>query len=176
MRFVAFLRAVNVGRRTVRMEELRRHVEACGFRDVSTYIASGNVIFETRATRAPSLERKLERHLESALGFDVGVFVRTRAEIAAIVARDPFPQEPGTPAERAINVCLLRDAPTAEVRRWFLAKRGMVDDFTFGPREIYWLRRRELGESALERIPRSESLDLEMTVRNWRTMAALATR
>ena len=63
-RYVAFLRAVNVGGRIVKMDALRGHFAAAGFANVETFIASGNVIFDTRAKAGPALEAKIEAALE----------------------------------------------------------------------------------------------------------------
>jgi uncharacterized protein (DUF1697 family) len=80
MKYVAFLRAINVGGRVVKMEALRGHFEALGFADVDTFIASGNVIFESAAEQA-SVKTTIEAHLRSSLGFEVATFVRTIAEV-----------------------------------------------------------------------------------------------
>jgi len=89
--FIGFLRGVNVGgHRVVKMERLRALFEELGFGDVRTYIQSGNVFFDTKPTPRVTLERKIAKHLEAKLGFDVTVFVRTVAEVEELVARDPF--------------------------------------------------------------------------------------
>ena len=64
MRYVAFLRAINVGGHTVRMEALRREFESLGATNVETFIASGNVIFDTARRNAAALERAIEEHLQ----------------------------------------------------------------------------------------------------------------
>jgi len=73
-RYIAFLRAINVGRRTVRMDRLREVFEAAGFDDVATYIASGNVIFAAAEPDPYRLEREIERLLAEAFGFHVDTF------------------------------------------------------------------------------------------------------
>src|SRR5947209_3109353 len=89
IRYVAFLRAINVGGRTVTMERLRALFDSLKLRRVETFIASGNVIFD--ASGAPeALERRIERRLEQALGYEVGTFVRSVEELAAVAAHEPF--------------------------------------------------------------------------------------
>jgi uncharacterized protein (DUF1697 family) len=78
-KFVAFLRAINVGGHLVKMDELRGLFEALGFTNVETFIASGNVIFDSKATNVKSLERKIEKHLEASLGYAVTTFIRSVA-------------------------------------------------------------------------------------------------
>src|ERR1041384_635928 len=93
-RVIAFLRAINVGGHTVSMERLRREFEAVGLKDVETFIASGNVIFTTRATDLAALEKKIEALRHASLGYEVTTFLRTAAEVAAVAAYQPF-----TPAD-----------------------------------------------------------------------------
>src|SRR5688572_23562558 len=95
--YVAFLRAINVGKRMVKMASIKNIFEKAGFDDVATFIASGNVFFTSPKKDAAKLEISIERALEAALGFPVLTFVRTPSEIAAIATRDPFgkPIPPG---------------------------------------------------------------------------------
>ena len=92
-RHVAFLGGINVGGHRVAMADLKRHVEELGFTDVSTYIASGNVVFSTRTTK---LEPLVEAHLEAALGYAVPTFVRRDAEVVALAGASPFGEVKGT--------------------------------------------------------------------------------
>jgi uncharacterized protein (DUF1697 family) len=88
--YLAFLRAVNVGRRRVNMGRLREVLTELGLEDAGTYINSGNAYF--RAGREPraKLQARIEAALEAELGFEVETPVRTLKEVEAIVARDPF--------------------------------------------------------------------------------------
>jgi uncharacterized protein (DUF1697 family) len=87
---VASLRAVNLGKRTVKMPRLVELVSGLGYDDVWTHINSGNVVFETPGSRV-TLERQLEAALEDDLGFEVTTFVRTATELRRTLALDPFP-------------------------------------------------------------------------------------
>ena len=91
-RYFAFLRAINVGGHTVRMETLRQLFETFGFLDVETFIASGNLIFQTSDKDVASLEIKIASGLKTALGYDIAAFLRTGEELAEIVAYQPFSQ------------------------------------------------------------------------------------
>ena len=82
-RFIAFLRAINVGGgRTVNMQSLCQVFESLGFSRVTTFIASGNVVFETRTKKTRAFERKIERALKAALGYEVRTFVRAENDLA----------------------------------------------------------------------------------------------
>src|ERR1700761_3451676 len=92
--FVALLRAVNVGGTgKLPMTELKTMCEAAGFETVQTYIASGNVVFESNRNEA-QVKAALEAALHAYAGKPVGVCVRTAAEIAAVRDDDPFPEAP----------------------------------------------------------------------------------
>src|SRR5262245_61029712 len=91
-RHIAFLRAINVGGHTVKMATLCELFEELGFTDVSTFIASGNVIFNAPGKNTAALEKKIETHLEKALGYEVKTFVRNLPELAALAAHKAFPE------------------------------------------------------------------------------------
>ena len=86
---VAFLRAVNLGKRTVKMASLVEIAEGLGYEGVWTHINSGNVVFDATGSRG-ELERAFEKALEAALGFEVTTFVRTAAELRRAIALEPF--------------------------------------------------------------------------------------
>src|SRR5215469_5783898 len=90
-RFIAFLRAINAGPdRAVKMELLRRVFKSLHFSDVTTFIGSGNVVFKTSAKNAKVLEKRIEKGLRRALGYEVAAFVRTDTELAKIANSRQF--------------------------------------------------------------------------------------
>src|SRR3712207_1799666 len=91
-RRIAFLRAINVGGRRVKMPDLKRAFEDAGFKDVETFIASGNVGFTGGGADLRKLERKIERALKSSLGFEVATFVRSISDLDKLTKAKPFPQ------------------------------------------------------------------------------------
>ncbi|MBK9943158.1 MAG: DUF1697 domain-containing protein [Kouleothrix sp.] len=118
-RYCAFLRAINVGGHTIKMDQLRALVEQLGYTNVATYIASGNVMFDAPDDDAPALEAQIERHLHAALGYEVTTFLRTAGELAAVAAYTPFPAETGSVAW---PVCLVPEG--AARRRGAAARAG----------------------------------------------------
>src|SRR4051812_30045503 len=91
MRYVAFLRAVNVGRgRKVEMAKLRKLLTDAGFENVGTYIQSGNVFFDSTSRSKKKLVAQLEPLLADTFGFDIPVILRTLPELEQLVASDPF--------------------------------------------------------------------------------------
>ena len=130
-RYVALLRAVNVGGTgKLPMTDLRALCEAAGFKDVRTYIASGNVVFDSAADEA-AVKATLERVLFDYAGKAVGAVVRTGVEMAAVVAANPFKH--GAP-NRVAAVFL--DTPPAA--GWRDGVKGVQsEEFAAGPREIF---------------------------------------
>ena len=118
MRYAAFLRAVNLGRnRRVSGAELRAIFEDVGVEDVATFRTSGNVVFE-----APrDMSAQIEKALEAALGYDVGVFLRTGRELAEIVTFEPFKPAQVKASKGKLQVSLLSAKPTAAKRKQVLA-------------------------------------------------------
>ena len=169
-RYVAFLRAINVGGRYVKMEALKRPFVELGFTGVSTFIASGNVIFETRARDAAALERRIEAALKEALGYEVATFLRTPRELAAIVAHEPFPGSP----EAETYVAFLHEPPSDAAREKLLGFRSEADDFDVHGREVYWLPNARVSESKFSGGVLEKALRMPATIRNMTTVRRLA--
>ncbi len=161
-RYVALLRAVNVGGTgTLRMEKLKAVCRSAGFTAVQTYIASGNVIFDSDASEAV-VKTRLEKGLRAGLGKSVGVAVRTVAELAAILVGNPFKK-----AEAKFTVAIfLDDVPPANA---VSVATGHADEAVkLGRREIYVHYPSGQGRSRL-RIPAAR----HGTARNMNTLAKL---
>ena len=124
MRYVALIRAINVGgRSTIAMADLRALVEAAGMADVTTYIQTGNVVFGAPRTGRARLAARLEDALAERLGERVMVLVRTRRDLEAALARCPFDPE-HDPAVAMCHLLFLDRAPDAARRRALLARQG----------------------------------------------------
>jgi uncharacterized protein (DUF1697 family) len=175
-RYVAFLRAINVGAHIVKMERLCALFEELGFANVETFIASGNVIFESRAKSALALERKIEAHLLEALGYEVMTVVRTDNEVAAIAAHRPFPEAETAAEGAAVYIAFLAAPPNPEAAATLLAHRGAVDEFKIQGREIYWLCRTRFSESAFSGARLEKMLGARTTVRNSSTIRKIAAK
>ena len=89
-RYIAFLRAINVGGHTVKMDVLRQQFGDLDFSNVETFIASGNVVFEATTKNVRALEEMVEQQLRTTLGDEVATFIRTTAELSAIAAYQLF--------------------------------------------------------------------------------------
>ena len=176
MRGIAFLRAVNVGGRVVKMDRLRKIFADAGFSNVETFIASGNVVFDMSASaKGPALEKKIEAMLREALGFDVAAMVRTGPELKAVAEHEPF-----TPAQlkRAftVNVALLRLAPDGKAVKALEAAKQPTDTFHVHGRELYWLSTVGQGQSKTSNAVFEKKLGMQSTVRSITTIRKMAER
>jgi len=169
-RYVAFLRAINVGGHTVKMERLRTLFEAMELAAVETFIASGNVIFESRAAKMPALERKIEKSLEAALGYEVATFIRTLPELARVAAHEPVMQSGPSVATDNHYVTFVRDAPVKSFVDKLMEHRSDVDDFHVHEREIYWRCRTRSSDSNFSGARLERLLGAPATARNVTTV------
>lgn len=161
--FVALLRAVNVGGTgKLPMSELKAMCEELGFSAVRTYIASGNAVFISRRSES-AVKAAIEKRLAAYAGKPVGVVVRTAAEMADVVARNPFPK-----AAPTFTVAIFLDhAPPADT---LAGVRGKLDEeIKLGQREIYVHYPSGMGKSKLAVAAAKSG-----TARNMNTIATLA--
>jgi len=174
-RYIAFLRAINVGGRPVKMDSLRRHFKSLGLSDVTTFGASGNVMFETAAKGARALERKIANKLRKALGSETAVFIRTDRQVAKIAKYKPF-RGSAIGAAAELSIVFLSHAPGDKLRRKVTALRTDTDQFHVHGREIYWLRRRKRGKLTYSTVPLEKTLGRAFTVRSIRPVRKLAAK
>ncbi len=174
-RHIAFMRAINVGGHIVKMDALRRLFEELGFEEVETFIASGNVVFETAETDAAALERRIEAHLRDALGYDVATFLRSDAEVAAIAAYQPFPPTE-LAAAQALNVGFLGEVLDDDAVAKVHAFATAIDTFHVHQREIYWACRKKQSESTFSNAVLERALRRRATWRGINTVQRLAVK
>ena len=161
--FVALLRAVNVGGTgKLPMGDLKRLCEKAGFRNVRTYIASGNVVAE-RVGGEAGAKAALEGELKAYAGKPVGAIVRTAAEMAEVAANNPFPDRS---ASRTVAIFLDHAPPCGALKD---AKGQTREEARLGAREIYVHYPDGIGRSKLRIAAAGDG-----TARNMNTVARLA--
>jgi uncharacterized protein (DUF1697 family) len=161
--YVALLRAVNVGGTgKLPMAELKAICVEAGFANVATYIASGNVVFDSKAAAA-TVKAALEKRLLVHAGKPVGVMLRTAAEMVAVVKANPFPQK--TP--KHTYAIFLDERPPKDTIDNAVGLKD--EEIRLGKREIYVHYGDGMGQSKL-RIPAAKA----GTGRNMNTVVALA--
>lgn len=169
-RYVAFLRAINVGGTTIiKMSDLKRTFESFGLEDVKTYIQTGNVIFESKEEKADALEERIERQLEDAVGKQIRLFLRTAREVAQMAKQCPFQPREGEIA----YVVILEKKPARKSLEALLSLRTQADDFAIQGREVFVLRR-DRERSLFSNNLVEKTLGVAGTTRNLTTIKKLA--
>ena len=150
-RYAAFLRGINVGGHRITNDELRKACEAVGLDEVSTFRASGNVIFVVDDGQdQDAIVDRIETGLGETLGYEVPVFLRTAPEVLAIAAHQPFPAELVDVSAGKLQVSLLATTPSPQAKKTVLALAAEEDRLAIRDRELYWLPSGGLMESELD--------------------------
>lgn len=174
-RYIAFLRGINLGKRRVQMSRLKSLFEELGFREVATFIASGNVLFSTRAADVGRLETRIAGHLKTSLGYPVDTFIRTGEQVAAIARSKPFPEDGREGI--TIHVGFWQQDVAPDFARQLTAVRTDVDEFRVEAREFYWLCRVRTSDSKVWTQPEIKALKFQTTtLRNMTSIRKLAAR
>jgi uncharacterized protein (DUF1697 family) len=166
--YAAFLRGINVGGHGATKEQLIRAFERLGFERVSTFRASGNVLFDSGGSTTPEAE-PIERELASELGYEAPVFLRSADEVAAAAAFEPFTARQLTASNGKLQVSFLRTSPTPAAAAEALALATEADPLALRGLELYWLPRGSMRDSELD----LKALDRVLGVSTMRTMGTV---
>ena len=147
------------------MAALRGNFVELGFTNVRTFIASGNVIFDAPAKPA-LLERRIEKHLHSALGYEVDTFIRSLAEVRQVVADVESQFEAQLANGSKVYVGFLRALPQVENQQQIKALSNDVDVMSFGERELYWLCHKSMADTTVTGPRLAKALGGSTTARN----------
>lgn len=173
-RFVALLRGINVGgNNIIKMADLRTCFEKGGFRNVATFIQSGNVIFESEKKERDKVTLQVEKILSAEFDYAASVVLRSRAEMLAVVAKAP--EGFGTqPAKCRYDVLFLKPPLTAKVALASIDTTPGVDRVLPGAGVLYF--ERLAAEATRSKLPKlvSKPIYKSLTIRNWNTTTKLA--
>lgn len=170
-RYVALLRGVNVGgKNALPMKELAAMFGAAGCVKVTTYIQSGNVIFEASGECAETLSARTEAAIAEQFGIRSPVILRTAAEIRRTLSDSPFDGAP----EEMLHVYFLREDPAEGRVKELDQDRSTVDSFAVRGREIYLLLPAGMARTKLTNAYFDRALDTVCTARSWKTVRKLA--
>ena len=175
-RYITFLRAINVGGHVVKMEALRAHFPSLGLSDVETFIASGNVIFQSASKNAQALEKRIAAHLHRELGYEVATFLRSDAELAAIARHQAFPVGDLAAESVGTYIGFLAAPLKPKARQKLMSQRSAFDDFHVHAREVYWLCRTKFSDSKFSGGLLEKILGVPATFRNANTVRKLAAK
>lgn len=171
--FISLLRGINVGRQNaIRMADLKRLYESLGFSGVTTYVQSGNVVFETSGQDAADLAGRIEAEIQRSLGLSVTVLVRTPKDFQRLIQRNPFTH--GREEDmRRLYVTFLSTAPAATALEAAASPNADGDEFLLDGREIFLFCPKSYGTTKLSNTFFERKLKLPATTRNWNTVNAL---
>ena len=170
--FVALLRGVNVGgKNMISMSSLKESFETIGFKHVTTYINSGNIIFKTKEGDARKLERKIEQMLSSDYQLESKVVVRSLSEMEKLV--ESLPPSWNNDSSRKFNVMFLRHSIDSEEILGELPARSDVEEVAYRPGTLLWSGQvTELAQTIMLKLS-SRKIFQDMTVRNLNTTRKL---
>lgn len=174
-RFVALLRAVNVGGRTVKGDRLRGIFAEVGLRDAEPFLASGNVVFTSRARSETTLRRRIERGLADALGFEVETFVRTGDALAAVAEHEAF-RASAIRKAHALHVGFLHQPLTRAGRKTLTDHESDFDAFHVNGREVYWLCQTRQSQSDFSNAVFEKALGVRATFRGMNTIRRMVAK
>lgn len=174
IKHIAFLKAINVGGHTVKMDQLKNLFEIIGFEKVETFIASGNVIFESKSKNVDLIKKKIETELEKSLGYKVATFIRTINELLEIAEYEPFKASELKNENNSLYIAFLDNQPTKENQTNAKAFQDDANEFHFYKNEMYWLCRKNFSDSGITGKKLEKALGMETTLRNSTTIKKIA--
>jgi len=174
--YIAFLKAINVGGHTVKMDYLIKLFEKMDFENVETFIASGNVIFTTKSKSIDTFKKKIEIELEKSLGYKVATFIRTTKELKEICEYKPFNESDLTNEQNSLYVGFLNHQPDKDSQHKVLALSDKANEFHFNKKELYWLCRKNFSDSGITGKALEKALGMETTIRNSTTIRKITAK
>jgi uncharacterized protein (DUF1697 family) len=171
--FIALLRGINVsGCNKIKMTELQQLFIELGFKNVTTYIQSGNVVFQTNLTEIDKIEQQIINSIKKTFGYVVQVIVLTKKSLETIYAANPFLQEPNIDITK-LHVTLLSNKPNQNdiVPLKTLSKNE--DTFINMDKTIYLYCPNGYGKTLLNNNLFEKKLKISATTRNWNTISKL---
>jgi uncharacterized protein (DUF1697 family) len=169
--YAAFLRGINVGgHKLVPMQELTRAFVSLRFKNVRTVLASGNVLFEVPGGGAADLKKKIENKLREKFGFDIGVIIRTMAELKRLSASQPFRGILVIPQTR-LYVTFLSEKPGDDLREPYKSPDGNFRFLRVTRSEVYSVITLEPGSRSVDlMLILEKQFGRKITTRNWKTI------
>jgi uncharacterized protein (DUF1697 family) len=173
MRYAAFMRGLNLGARNVKMDDLKKLFVKLGFRNVESFIASGNIVFESASANRAAMEKKIEAAIEKAYGWASETFVRDFDELAKIGKAMPFKGVDDAPT---YLVGFLKGPIDAASKKKFLALASPNDRFAATGSEVWWYSDISQADSKFNANMFDKALGVRSTWRNLRTVRRMVER
>lgn len=174
MKYISILRGINVsGQKKIKMADLKSLYELLGFKNVVTYIQSGNVIFDVETKNITELKATIEQTIQEKYGFHVPVAIRTNQEIADIIRNSPFGSVNLAKDGAKILVTFLSSKPAE-------ANISSIQQYVASSEKLFVIEKEAYlycpnghGKSKLSNIFLERKLGVEATTRNWKSVHKL---
>jgi len=166
--YISLLRGVNVGGRKILMDELKQLYESLNYKQVKTYIQSGNIIFESPNQEKKELEEEIEGKLYENYGFHIPIFIRTVEEFKKIIENNPFRDD-----LKKVYIIFLKEIPVDFPVELIDERKDKSEKFQINEREIYLFLPFGYGRTKISNNFFESNLKLRATTRNWRTVNQL---
>ncbi len=171
--YIAMLRGVNVGgHNTIKMDALQGLCQGLGFRNVETYVQSGNIVFQTATDNPAVLSKRIGETVLHSFGFNIPVIVRTSKEMRNVIGNNPFLKEKGIDSFK-LHVTFLSETAQKGSEKKLETLATSPDRFYPASHEIYLYCPGGYGRTRLSNNAIEKALSVEATTRNWKTTNAL---
>lgn len=171
--YISMLRGINVsGRNMIKMDALRNMYESLNFKNVKTYIQSGNVVFKTKTTKPQDLENKIAKQIKKEFGFDIPVMVKETAELTTVFNQNPFLLKQKKDITK-LHVTFLSDEPQKASIDMIKEGQYAEDEFKINDKVVYLFCPNGYGNTKLTNTFFENKLKVIATTRNWKTITEL---
>ena len=169
MKYIALLRGINIGRnKRIKMADLVETLELLGFKNIKTYLQSGNVIFEHDSSDIVEITENIERKISETFSFSVDVIIRTKDELESAVKDNPFISEPDIELDK-LHVTFLSDIPDQKAVLNLDINKAENEKFEIIGREVYLYCPNGYARTKLKNDVFEKKLNTTATTRNWKT-------
>lgn len=172
LEYISLIRGINVGGKTLKMDVLKSIYASLGFADMVTYIQSGNVLFNAGTGARPPIAASIEQGIKKKSGLEVSVILRTRNELAEIIAKNPFVKSRKSLVDK-MHVTFLGELPGPEPVKALSSTDAKGDEYKVVGREIYLVCPNGYGRTILNNNFLEKRLKCAATTRNWATVNKL---
>ena len=167
--YIALLRGINVsGQKKIKMADLKVSLEALNFKDVVTYIQSGNIVFKSEINAIPELERQIHDKILKDFGFEVPVLIKTPEELNYAIHNNPFERDDKYDP-KLFAVVFLKDKPKAENIAKLKTYDYSPEAYVLKDKIIYFYAANGAGRAKMTNNFFENKLKVQATSRNWRT-------
>jgi uncharacterized protein (DUF1697 family) len=168
-KYVALLRGINVGGRTIKMDALRELFAGLGYKDVKTLLASGNVVFEAGAAAPAGIKAKIEKAIAAEFGLDVHIILRSDKELNALIKSAPFKNTKRAPKTQ-FYITFLSERPRSKLKIPFKTLEGDYEITDVKPGYVVSLIHLGAHGTVDAMAILEKEFGAQITTRNWNTV------